>query len=286
MKVLVTGANGQLGSEVVALCLENGHEVVPMTRQDVDITDLMSLGKFIREHKPTHIIHCAAMTGVDKCETESTLAMRTNSLATEMIVETAKEVGAHVTYISTDYVFSGGKSEPYTEDDETFPTNKYGMTKKSGERMLRPTDAIVRVSWLFGLNGNNIVKTVLNLCKTQDELNFVDDQIGNPTYAADAAKLIVRISEHSLAGIFHVTNQGSVSWFQFIKDVLEIAQIKHVIVKPISSAELRINGSATRPKNSRLANTRLLPEDGYEPLPHYKDALKRMIGELTSRGTL
>lgn len=280
MKFLVTGANGQLGSEVVRVLQENGDDVVPMTRENADLTNLLAVGKFIREHKPTHIIHCAAMTGVDKCETESRDAMRINCLATEMIVITAEEVNAHVTYISTDYVFSGNKEEPYTENDERLPKNKYGITKKSGEQMLRATDAIVRVSWLFGPNGKNIVKTVLSLCQTQDELSFVDDQVGSPTYAPDAAAVITRISREKLSGPFHVTNQGVASWYGFVRDLLEIAEIRHVLLKPIKSTELRVHGSAPRPQNSRLENTRLTAEDGYSELPHYRDALQRMVKAL------
>ena len=282
VKFLVTGANGQLGSEVVKVLLNNGEDVVPMTREDADLIDLLAVGKFIRKNKPTHIIHCAAMTGVDKCETHSQDAMRINCLATEMIAITATEVNAHITYISTDYVFSGNKDEPYIESDERLPKNIYGSTKKSGEQMLRATDAIVRVSWLFGPNGKNIVKTVLDLCKTQDELSFVDDQVGSPTYAPDAAAVIAKISRDSMSGPFHVTNDGVTSWYGFVRDLLEIAEIRHVVLKPISSTELRIQGSAPRPKNSRLANTRLTAEMGYEPLPHYRDALQRMVDALSA----
>jgi dTDP-4-dehydrorhamnose reductase len=286
VRVLVTGANGQLGSEVVAECLANGDEVIPMTREDADLADLLAVGKFIQELRPTHIIHCAAMTGVDKCETYSREAVRINTLATDMIVRTAYEIGAHVTYISTDYVFSGRQDEPYVESDSQFPINKYGITKKNGELVLRPTDAIVRVSWLFGPNGNNIVKTVLNLCKTQDELRFVDDQIGNPTYAPDAARVISKISRNNMAGIFHVTNEGSVSWYEFVRDLLDIAEVKHVVLKPVSSVDMRVSGSALRPKNSVLANTRLTPEAGFEPMPHYRNALQRMVDELAARGSI
>lgn len=227
------------------------------------------------ESSPTHIVHCAAVTNVDMCELQPKTAFAVNALASEVIAATARQIGAHVTYISTDYVFDGNKESPYVEHDRPNPLSVYGMSKLRGEQAMMPTDCIVRVSWVFGANGKNIVKTVLSTRPESGRFLFVDDQIGNPTYAHDAASAIVALSERSVGGIWHITNQGPTSWYSFVGDVLRIAGIDDVSVEPIKSWQLDPPRPAPRPMNSVLASTQAI--DGVSQLPHYTDALARLI---------
>lgn len=275
-KVLVTGANGQLGTEIVAYCVENSIDVISMTRHNADITDKKSVDKFILYHQPTHIIHCAAWTSVDLCEQAPAKAMKINSEGTKNIVSAAKDVGAHVTYISTDYVFNGEKKSPYTEDDKPSPISVYGVTKLMGERATRKTDAIVRVSWVCGETGSNIVKTVLQIASEEGEMSFVNDQYGSPTFADDAAREIVNISISNSTGIWHVSNSGTTNWYQFVKTILEIADIKNVTVKSITSEELHPKRPARRPQYSALKSTKSIKMDDW------KTPLERLVKKLTS----
>lgn len=281
MKIMITGPTGQLGSEIVKNCRENNYKVIPMRRMDADLVNGESVDKFIRQYRPTHIIHCAAMTQVDDCESMVNEALQINGEATARIVMNAERVGAHVTYISTDYVFNGERGTAYREDDVPNPINMYGATKLSGESTLRPSDAVVRVSWLFGKNGRNIVKTIIDAAKNGTELNFVNDQVGSPTFAEDAASTILQISTQNKSGIWHVTNQGIASWHQFAVDVIDIAKMQGVEISAISSDQLRSSRPARRPRYSVLENYRLSTEEGFELLPHYRDALGRLIPTLS-----
>lgn len=275
MRVLVTGASGQLGSEVVSYLASLGNDIVPMTRADANLRDTGSVHRFILDHSPTHIIHCAAMTDVDGCELNKRLAFDINGLGSAVIAATARQIGAHVTYVSTDYVFDGTKGEPYTEDDNPSPLSAYGMSKRRGEQAMSDTDCIVRISWVFGHVGKNIVKTVLNANPPSGRLLFVDDQIGNPTYAPDAARAIVALSMANAGGVWHVTNGGPTSWYQFVSDVLRIAGIDHITVEPIKTGELQPPRPAPRPCNSVLSDTR--GSRPFDALPHYTNALERSI---------
>ncbi len=276
MLVLVTGADGQLGSQIVRFCEDNQIAVTPLTRQSVDLEDKHALVKFILDTKPTHIIHCAAKTNVDDCESNIAEAYAVNATSTQAIVGAAEQIGAHVTYISTDYVFAGDNPDGYRELDEPNPLNEYGKSKLAGEQALRKTDAVVRVSWLFSKNGKNIINNILGIIPAVNVLSFVDDQTGNPTFTEDAVPVIMKISTESRQGIWHVTNQGTVSWYKFISDAVEASGIGNVKVLPIKSSKLKPKRPAVRPKYSQLVDTRLAQE-GLEPLPHYTDALKRFF---------
>jgi dTDP-4-dehydrorhamnose reductase len=277
-KVLVTGASGQLGSEIVKYCEKNNIEVIASTRENMDLINLDSIDKFIIGSKPTHIIHAAAWTAVDLCESNPRKAMDINTEATVRIVKAAAYVGAHVTYISTDYVFDGESASPYKETDKPQPISVYGTTKFMGEKSMRPMDLIVRVSWVCGETGSNIVKTVIEHSKTSNEMSFVTDQFGSPTFAEDAASRIVKMSLRQTSGIRHLTNEGSASWYEFVSEIVKQANLDTEI-KPITSEELKPKRPARRPRYSVLS-TEKISEEEWEPMPHWKDSLKSLIDKL------
>ena len=186
-KVLVTVANGQLGSEIVGRNIEHGYETVALDKQGLNVSNQTDVMESIKKHAPTHIIHCAAWTAVDECEKYQIKAESINADGTRFVVQAAAEVGAHVTYISTDYVFDGNKTSPYEENDSPCPISTYGLTKLQGETCIRPTDSVIRVSCINGKNGSNMVKTILRIAESSSESSFVDDQIGHPTFADDAS---------------------------------------------------------------------------------------------------
>jgi dTDP-4-dehydrorhamnose reductase len=280
-KVLITGADGQLGSEVVLYCKSIGVETVSLTRRDADITNKAEVDKFILNSEPTHIIHCAAWTAVDMCEQAPEKAMRINSEGTKNIVSAAKDVGAHVTYISTDYVFDGKKDSPYTEDDLVNPMSIYGMTKLMGERAMRKTDAIVRVSWVCGEKGSNIVKTVLRFASDMPEFSFVGDQFGTPTFADDAAKRIVDLSLNKASGIWHVSNSGVTTWHEFVEKILHFANKEYVKVKKITTEELTPRRPARRPQYSALETIK-----EQEKMDHWTVPLERLVKKLQQNDAL
>jgi dTDP-4-dehydrorhamnose reductase len=277
IKILVTGASGQLGSEIVAQCDAMNIDVVPMNRSDADITDSKSVDKFILKHEPTHIIHCAAWTAVDMCERDASKALKINSEGTKNIVNAAKMVKAHVTYISTDYVFDGKKESPYVEGDSEKPISIYGMTKLMGERAMRKTDAIVRVSWVCGENGSNVVKTVLKAAAEGSEMSFVDDQLGTPTFADDAAKKIIEISKNKSSGIWHVANSGVTSWYEFVRAILKFGGFSTELVRPITTEQLEPKRPANRPQRSALETTR-----ANNKMDSWLVPLERLVKKLTS----
>lgn len=278
-RVLVTGANGQLGSEIIERCKERLIPYVSATRADMDITRQQQVDKFILEHEPTHIIHCAAMTAVDECEKHQLKAESINGDGARFIAGIAQEIGAHVTYISTDYVFDGTKEEPYVETDATSPLSIYGLTKLQGENYSLKTGAVIRVSWLCGKTGSNIVKTILRLAAESDELSFVSDQRGCPTLADDASAKILDIALTNPLGIWHLTNQGDVSWYEFACKVVSMAGMQ-TPVRSISSENPSLKGRARRPKNSILKNQRM-EDEGIPLMDHHDIALERLVRHLT-----
>jgi len=279
MKLLVTGAGGQLGREVVDAARKAGHDVVGLTKAELDITDRSAVDVAIGAARPDVIIHTAAWTAVDACESDPDKAHLVNVIGTRNVVEAARVVGARTVYISTDYVFDGEKTSPYVEDDLPNPQSVYGRSKWEGEQEMGADDLIVRISWVCGFHGANMVKTILKIMKSQTELRFVDDQVGNPTMADDAAVGIIRLVEHGVRGIWHLTNQGSTSWFGFTGDVLEAAGEDRARVKPIRTSELHPPRPAKRPANSVLANTNVLA-GSIAPLPHYLPSLNRLVRRL------
>lgn len=274
-KILVTGANGQLGSEVVERCREQLIPVVAATRKDMDITRQTDVDKFILEHEPSHIIHCAAMTAVDECEKNQLRAESTNADGTRFIATIARHIGAHLTYISTDYVFDGRKQGPYLETDYTSPISTYGLTKLQGENYALQSGASIRVSWMCGKTGPNILKTILRMANDSQELAFVDDQHGCPTFADDASAKILQISLTSPTGIWHLTNQGETTWYEFASKVLALCG-SSTPIRPIKSDDPLLRGRARRPRNSVLRNLRL-EKEGVGLMDHHDIPLERLV---------
>ena len=278
MKVLVTGANGQLGYDVVKELQKQNIECYGATRKDFDIIDFKATENFIINYMPDAIIHCAAYTAVDKAEDEQGLCHLVNTSATENIAEICKKINTKLLYISTDYVFNGTKDGFYEVDDETNPINVYGKSKLLGEEAVQKILKkyfIVRISWVFGKHGNNFVKTMMRLGKELKEINVVSDQYGSPTYTADLSSLLVEMIKTEKYGIYHATNEGVCSWAEFAEEIFKIAKMD-VNVNYINTAEYRTR--AKRPLNSKLSKKRI-KENFYE-LPNWKSSLQTFIKNL------
>jgi dTDP-4-dehydrorhamnose reductase len=279
MKVLVTGANGQLGHAVMLELARRGEEAVGTDLSELDITDREAVREFIRAGQFDAIVHAAAWTAVDLAETERERCYSVNVIGTKNIAEAAAEAGAKLAFISTDYVFGGDGSAPYETDAPTNPLNYYGKTKAEAEETVKKlTDKhfIVRSSWIFGLNGKNFVRTMLRLASERDEISVVDDQIGSPTYSADLAALICDMLCGDKYGLYHATNEGFFSWAEFAKKILEMNGIPDII-KPVASDSYP--AAAKRPLNSRLSK-KSLDMAGFKRLPSLDDALGRYFTEL------
>ena len=279
MRIVVTGANGQLGSELVTSAKRRGHDVIGTTRADLDVCDRALTIARITELRPDLIIHAAAWTAVDACESDPERAMRDNGDATRNVVDAARAVGAKVMYVSTDYVFDGMKSSPYVETDEPNPTSVYGRSKLAGEHAIRAEDVIVRISWVCGFHGNNMVKTIMRLMATNPTLSFVDDQIGHPSFADDVAEGMITLAERGVSGIWHLTNQGVVSWYEFAREVVRMSGGDPAIVKPIATSELNPPRPAKRPANSVLDNA-AMRNAGIPLLDDFRVPLERLVRRL------
>lgn len=284
MKVLVTGAGGQLGFDVVRELVSRGHEAVGVNHQTMDITDADMVDRVIRKHAPDAVIHCAAYTAVDAAEDDEEQCRRVNVDGTRNIAEVCKELDIKMLHISTDYVFSGKGERPWEPDDERDPQNVYGRTKYEGELAVQRTLKkyfIVRVTWTFGVNGKNFVRTMLRLAENHDTIRVVNDQIGSPTYTLDLARLLADMVETGKYGIYHATNAGTCSWYEFACAIFREAGLaEKVTVLPVSSKEY--GAKASRPLNSRMSNARL-EENGFSGLPAWQDALKRFLQELKAQ---
>jgi dTDP-4-dehydrorhamnose reductase len=268
-----------LGRDLVS-CLEPRHCILPMTRKEADITDPRLVDRACDEAEPDIVIHCAAFTAVDDCELQPELAFKVNAKGTQNVARACRRRGIPILYLSTDYVFDGEKPEPYVETDGPNPLNVYGQTKLSGEESVKDLVArfwIVRVSWLFGPWGRNFVRAILDQAHTGRPLRVVADQIGAPTYTMDLAEKIEAIFTRGEAGIYHVTNQGCCSWFEFANEILHQAGLDHITVSPIPSTAL--DRRARRPRNSRLANTRL-EASGLGLLPTWKHAVSSYLSRV------
>ncbi|MBR1859042.1 MAG: dTDP-4-dehydrorhamnose reductase [Selenomonadaceae bacterium] len=280
MKVLVTGITGQLGFDVVNELTRRNIDTIAAARKDFDLTDEVSTSNFIKAHKPDAVIHCAAYTAVDKAENEPELAMKVNGTATETIAKVCSEIDAKMIYISTDYVFPGDGDAPYETNDKKNPPNAYGQSKLAGENAVinnLKKYFIVRISWVFGVNGKNFVKTMLRLSETKDKLTVVNDQIGSPTYTADLAPLLVDMVQTDKYGIYHATNEGFCSWAEFAAEIFRQSGAKTEVI-PVPSSEYPTK--AVRPKNSRLSK-QSLDLAGFKRLPSWQDAVKRYLNERT-----
>ena len=282
VKLLITGAAGQLGTDLVLSAQKSGHEVIAASHNDLDITDISQVGRVVGEANVDAIIHAAAWTAVDACESDSQKAMAVNRDGTANIVSVAREYGARVIYISTDYVFDGTKSTPYIESDLPNPQSVYGASKLAGEQQIDlTTDQIVRISWVCGEHGANMVKTILRLAASNPTLTFVDDQIGSPTFTSDAAPAIVELATSDSAGIWHLTNQGSTSWFGFARDVLSAAGQDPNRVIATTTELLQPARPAKRPANSVLDNARMR-QANLTMLDDYHIPLQRLVDVLAS----
>jgi dTDP-4-dehydrorhamnose reductase len=282
VRVLITGSAGQLGTDLVVSAKHSGLDVIATSHADLDITDREMVMKKIVGEAPEAIIHAAAWTAVDACESDAKKAMAVNSDGTANVVSAARQVGARVIYISTDYVFDGTKATPYIESDLPNPQSVYGASKLAGEQQVDLSqDAVVRISWVCGEYGNNMVKTILRLAATSPTLTFVNDQIGSPTFTSDVAPVLIDIARESRTGIWHVTNQGSTSWFGFAQDVLRAAELDPSRVQPIATAELRPQRPAKRPANSVLENAKMRKAN-LTLLDDYHIPLQRLVDRLAS----
>jgi len=284
MRVLVTGADGQLGRDTVLACAAAGDEVFAAGRAQLDVVDRDAVLGAITSTRPDAVVHCAAWTAVDNCETDPDRAFAANALAVRWVAEASARVSAHLVHISTDYVFDGTKTEPYQEWDTPNPQSVYGASKLAGERealALGASATVVRTSWVCGEYGNNMVKTIMRLAGERDEIAFVDDQMGHPSFCADLAPMIRRLALDRRSGIHHVTNQGPVSWFEFARSVVEAMGRSPEMVKPIATASLQPPRPAKRPANSVLDNA-VLRRGGIELLPDFRKSLATLVARLSA----
>jgi dTDP-4-dehydrorhamnose reductase len=280
MKVLVTGAGGQLGHDVVAACSSAGDEVVGTDRADLDVTRRSDVAAVVAEVRPDVVIHCAAWTAVDACESDPDRAFAANADAVRWMREASELAGAHLVTLSTDYVFDGTLDRPYHERDVPNPRSVYGRSKLAGEREAGPDATVVRTSWICGEHGSNIVRTVLRLAAEHDTLTFVDDQRGCPTFAADLAPMLRRLAVDRRTGIHHVTNQGPVTWYEFARSIVAAMGKDPAMVRPISTADLDPPRPAERPANSVLDNA-VLRAAGLPLLRDHREPLAELITKLT-----
>lgn len=279
MKVLVTGASGQLGFDCVKE-LERRHIAVRgVNSKDFPLTDFAVMQQYLLDYKPDAVIHCAAYTAVDKAEEEAAACEAVNVIGTRNLAKLCHEIDAKLLYISTDYVFAGDGDKFYELQDEKKPQNVYGLSKLKGEQAVAAELEkyfIVRISWVFGINGKNFIRTMLNLSKTHTELNVVNDQIGSPTYTSDLAVLLADIIQSDKYGIYHATNEGTCSWADFAREIFKQAR-KAVKVNDVPATAYPTK--AKRPYNSRLSKA-CLDKAGFKRLPAWQDAVKRYLQEL------
>ena len=276
--VLITGARGQLGHDLVKELESRNIKYLATDYDDLDITDESKVSKFFDDHNISCVIHSAAFTQVDKAEEEKELTHKINVLGTGNIVNECARLDIPMVYFSTDYIFGGEGDKPYSVDDKANPLGEYAKSKYEGELLVKKLKKyfIIRISWVFGINGKNFIRTMLQLAEIKKELNIVSDQIGSPTYTVDLSKLVVDMIQTEKYGVYHATNEGFVSWADFAREIFKKAN-KEVIVHDVTTEEY--NAKALRPKNSRLDKSKLV-ENGFQKLPTWQDALDRFLIEL------
>ena len=280
MRILVTGASGQLGYDVERELERRGIEHLGTLSRELDITDRAAVEHLMQSYRPDAVVHCAAYTKVDLAEDEPERCWAVNADGTRNLAAACREIGAKMLYISTDYVFPGTGERSYETGDPTGPVNTYGRSKLAGElavQSLLEKYFIVRMSWVFGKNGNNFVKTMLRLAETKAELSVVCDQIGSPTYTADLAPLLCDMVQTERYGVYHATNEGMCAWSEFAEAIFELAG-RQVVVHPIPTSAYPTR--AVRPLNSRMSKERLR-DNGFQELPEWKNALARYLKEIT-----
>ncbi len=280
MRVLVTGVKGQLGHDIVNECAKRGIEAVGVDIEEMDITDPASVDKVITEANVDAVIHCAAWTAVDAAEDNADKCRLVNAYGTENIAKVCKKLDIKMTYISTDYVFDGQGTRPWEPDDERNPLNVYGQTKYEGEVAVTENLSkffIVRIAWVFGVNGNNFIKTMLRLGKERGAVSVVNDQVGSPTYTYDLSVLLVDMIQTDKYGFYHATNEGLCSWYEFACEIFKQAGMDDVKVTPVDSTAFP--AKAKRPMNSRMSKDKL-EANGFNRLPSWQDALGRYLKEI------
>ncbi|MGD2138405.1 MAG: dTDP-4-dehydrorhamnose reductase [Gammaproteobacteria bacterium] len=285
MKILVTGAPGQLGSEVVRCFSSLGHDVIAPGKRDLNLLRPDQIRQSVADYRPDWVINCAAYTQVDKAESEAATAFRVNRDGAEYLAQAVARYGGRLLHVSTDYVFDGQQNRPYRETDATRPRSVYGRSKLAGEQAVQaalPTAIVLRTAWVYGVRGRNFVKTMLRLAATGQELRVVDDQKGTPTAAADIAQAIAGLIQCGTSGVFHFTAAGETTWCGFATAILEEARrigfrIRTPSVVPISTGEYPV--AAARPACSVLDTTKIQPCLD-RPAPAWRDSLRTMLGEL------
>ena len=284
MKVFVTGVRGQLGFDVVNECKKRGYEVIGVDIEEMDITDANAVERVITAACPDVVVHCAAWTAVDAAEEAENIpkVRAVNAIGTQNIANVCKILGCKLIYVSTDYVFDGQGTKPWMPDQKDYrPLNVYGQTKLEGELAVAGTLEkyfIVRIAWVFGLNGKNFIKTMLSVGKKYDTVRVVNDQIGTPTYTYDLARLLVDMAKTEKYGYYHATNEGGyISWYEFACEIFRQAGYLTKVI-PVTTQEYGLS-KAKRPFNSRLDKSKLI-ENGFTPLPDWKDALGRYLKEI------
>ena len=280
MRVLITGASGQLGIDLVEHCSASGDDVTAADRSVVDITNADAVAALLADVRPDAVINAAAYTAVDACEDNIDVATAVNATAVEHLRTACESVAAHLVHVSTDYVFDGTLDRPYIETDATNPQSVYGRTKLAGEVAAGADAAVVRTSWVCGEHGNNMVKLVLRLAGGDTPLAFVDDQRGCPTFTADLAPALRTLAVERSSGMFHITNGGAVSWYEFVADILEAAGHDRTRVSPIDTVDLQPPRPAPRPANSVLDNAAWRAA-GHEPLRDFREPLSELVARLT-----
>ncbi len=285
MRVLITGAGGQLGLDLAQTCEAAGDEVHAADRQHLDVCSRSDVLGAVTSLNPDVVVNCAAWTAVDECEGDPDRALAVNGTSVRWLAEACRRTGSHLVQLSTDYVFDGTLDRPYHEWDATNPQSAYGISKLAGERealALGAAATVVRTSWVCGAHGSNMVKTVLRLASEHPRLSFVSDQVGHPTFTQDLAVVLRRIALDRLSGVVHATNQGAVSWYEFAREVVAAAGRDPAMVNAITTAELQPTRPAPRPANSILDN-RVLSAAGYPPLRDFREPLAETVATLLQR---
>jgi len=278
VKILVTGATGQLGKDVVHF-FSNYCTVFGMSREDLDVTELEQCQQKISEIRPDAIIHCAAFTAVDLAESETDQAFKVNAVGSRNVALAAEKIGAKICYLSTDYVFDGTSNSPYNEYDNTNPINVYGKSKRAGEILVQNLSSkffIVRTSWLYGLYGNNFVKTILRMARKGEQLKVVCDQVGSPTFSEDLAAFLYRLVTTEKYGIYHATNSGACSWYEFAKEIVRLKGLHSEVAPCATDAFPR---PALRPNYSVLDH-QSIRSNGFSDFRHWRDALELFLEKL------
>ncbi|MBQ6272857.1 MAG: dTDP-4-dehydrorhamnose reductase [Oscillospiraceae bacterium] len=279
MNILVTGASGQLGHDLVLELAGRGHTVTGVSSKELNLLEPMAVQTYLCAMRPDAVMHCAGYTAVDLAEDEKEKCFSVNSRGTETLAAACAAVGSKLLFISTDYVFSGDGERPWEPDDPPKPLNTYGLSKYRGEEAVRryvPEHFIVRISWLFGVNGKNFVKTMLRLGKEREQITVVNDQIGSPTYTKDLAVLLADMIVTEKYGTYHATNEGFCSWYEFACAIMKEAELPCRVL-PVSSDQYP--SRAKRPANSRMSKDKLTA-NGFRRLPPWQDALRRYLAEL------